>query len=240
MDEIVNFVSNYSSEYIDYFIKISVKLIDTNAESIVHITEKVEKLLDQIASGKYDIDVVHLLQKFILEHLNYVFGWKQMLHFLQMTFFLRLGLRSWEIFGGGIQRLMELMTASGRNRRKLRNDLYKSKTYEEWKSCAMAYDKTSDAYDWRERDQCEFYDEKAIRQRIKSIEKMMKNGDIFQLMFRLRGGLLRDAFGTQHAGLYQKALSGTKNIIEKYVQTSCDALEEIAASKVENVSILVQ
>ena len=200
MDEITKTVSNYSLEYVNYLNKIIVQLIDTNSESIIHITDNIQQFLTQIASGKYDIDVVYVLQEFVLEHLNTIFGCKQMVFFLQMTIFLRLGLKSWEIFGGGIQRLLELVTETGRNRRKLRYKLYKSKTYEEWKSYAVTLDKTSDAFDWRERDSCEFYDEKAIRQRISSVEKMMQNGDIFQLMFRLRGGLLRDAFGTQHQG----------------------------------------
>ena len=56
---------------------------------------------------------------------------------------------------------------------------------------------------------------------------MMEHGDVFDLMFRLRGGLSRDQFGLQHPGLFTKAQAGTKLIIEKYHDTMAEALNYI-------------
>lgn len=44
----------------------------------------------------------------------------------------------------------------------------------------------------------------------------MRRRDIFELMFILRGGIARNKFGLLHEGLFSKALSGTKILVETY------------------------
>jgi TAG lipase/steryl ester hydrolase/phospholipase A2/LPA acyltransferase len=61
---------------------------------------------------------------------------------------------------------------------------------------------------------------------------MIKEGDVFRLMFRLRGGLARDQYGMQHEGLFSRAKSGTKLIIEKYIASITYALDFICDSQV--------
>jgi hypothetical protein len=42
--------------------------------------------------------------------------------------------------------------------------------------------------------------------------EMAQRGDVFSLMFRLRGGLARDQYGMQHEGLFSRAISGTESV----------------------------
>lgn len=62
---------------------------------------------------------------------------------------------------------------------------------------------------------------------------MIKSNSIFNLIFRLRGGLSRDQYGMQHEGLYTRARGGTKTIIEKYNDTVVKALDMICDSNGE-------
>ncbi len=70
---------------------------------------------------------------------------------------------------------------------------------------------------------------------------MLQRGDVFDLMFRIRGGLARDMFGIQHQGLFTKAMAGTKLLIEKYHDTMTMALNYICDSSIseEEVCLLL-
>jgi TAG lipase/steryl ester hydrolase/phospholipase A2/LPA acyltransferase len=68
---------------------------------------------------------------------------------------------------------------------------------------------------------------------------MMQEGDIFNLMFRLRGGLARDQFGMLNQGLFAKALSGTKFVIERYHEMMAQALNMICDSETTKTKITV-
>eukprot|EP01034_Spumella_vulgaris_P030127 gene30127-37291_t len=64
---------------------------------------------------------------------------------------------------------------------------------------------------------------------------MLNNGDAFNLMFRLRGGLARDQFGVQHSGLFTRAMAGTKHIVERYHEAVASALCFICDTKDQEV-----
>ena len=59
---------------------------------------------------------------------------------------------------------------------------------------------------------------------------MVDNKDIFNLMFRLRGGLARDMYGMQHEGLFSRSRVGTKLLVEEYHRTVVTALDTICDS----------
>lgn len=58
-----------------------------------------------------------------------------------------------------------------------------------------------------------------LQEKINQMNNMMANGDVFQLMFFLRGGISRNQFGLLHEQLYTRAYSGTKKIVERYLET---------------------
>jgi TAG lipase / steryl ester hydrolase / phospholipase A2 / LPA acyltransferase len=67
-----------------------------------------------------------------------------------------------------------------------------------------------------------------MQERINQINNMMQNGDMFQLMFFLRGGLSRNQFGLLNEGLYSHAYSGTKKLLDRYLETCVKALNYVA------------
>lgn len=68
---------------------------------------------------------------------------------------------------------------------------------------------------------------------------MIDNNDIFNLMFRLRGGLARDMYGMQHEGLFSKSIVGTKHLVEEYHKTVVDALNCICDSNPDEDEVVV-
>lgn len=115
--------------------------------------------------------------------------------------------------------------------------LESSKTYNEWLSHAVALDHLLSNDVWRKEEKCEFYDHHVIRSRINDTMDMMRRGDIFNLIFRIRGGLSRDQFGIQHEGLFTRTMAGTKTIVEDYHEAIAMALNFICDSPLADEEI---
>lgn len=81
------------------------------------------------------------------------------------------------------------------------------------------------------------YDYKILKKRIRDIKWMINSNDVFNLMFRLRGGLARDMYGIQNEGLFTRAMGGTKYLIEEYHDTICQALDYICDSEQDEVCL---
>lgn len=63
-----------------------------------------------------------------------------------------------------------------------------SLSYTEWKKNATDLDGIDDKIAWLRDDNSNFYDKNILRKRIADIKYMMETKDIFNLMFKLRGG----------------------------------------------------
>ena len=88
---------------------------------------------------------------------------------------------------------------------------------------------------WRQKDESGLYDCRVLRKRTNDIKWMIEQGDIFNLMFRIRGGLARDMYGMQHEGLFSRAAAGTKTLVEDYHATVAGALDYICDSTSDQV-----
>lgn len=130
-----------------------------------------------------------------------------------------------------------MLTERGRKERKLTEWLSRAANYSEWKTIATMLDELNGHDIWRKTDKCPLYDVDMIKKRIKSTTDMVNRGDVFDLMFRLRGGMSRDQFGMQHEGLYSKAMAGTKLIVEKYHESMSAALNFICDSPISEEEI---
>lgn len=115
--------------------------------------------------------------------------------------------------------IVSIFTAKGRKLKQLRQKIQNSQSFEEWKNAANELDRIYGYDKWRTEDYCPFIDYKSVSKRMRDTIDMMNRGDIFNLMFRLRGGLARDQFGIQHEGLFTRARAGTKLLVERYHST---------------------
>lgn len=165
-------------------------------------------------------------------YIDIVFSPKLILRHLLVISVLQFSVMSSQTVSNLWRTIYQTLTKKGRQIKQIRKKLETSKSYEVWKSNAQELDKIHGLDKWRKEDVCQFYDHKVVRTRIMDSADMMRRGDVFNLIFRLRGGLARDQFGIQHEGLFTKALTGTKAIVEEYHDTVQKSLNFICDSPI--------
>lgn len=110
----------------------------------------------------------------------------------------------------------------------LKRALKQAASYDEWKAAALAYDKANGLDRWRSRDATAQYDYVSIRIRLDRLQSLKARHDIKGLLYTLNEGIHGNMGGMGKAGLYGHALSGTKRLIEKYIEDIVDTLDVIA------------
>jgi TAG lipase/steryl ester hydrolase/phospholipase A2/LPA acyltransferase len=128
------------------------------------------------------------------------------------------------VYAGYRYGIRHIFSEKERIRRRLEERLVNAKSYEEWREVAEQIDVLDGNDVWRSEDQSPLIDARILRRRTHELRVMMKNKDIFHLIYRLRSGLARDKYGVQHAALFSLARGGTKHVIEEYHSAVCDAL----------------
>jgi len=119
---------------------------------------------------------------------------------------------------------LKYFTSHGREMQRLEKLLSTAESYSVWKDIAERIDDLKGLSSWRAEEESTLYDCRVLRKRIDDIQSMMNRRDVFNLIFRLRGGLARDQYGMQHEGLFTRTTAGTKYIIQQYHETVCKAL----------------
>lgn len=109
--------------------------------------------------------------------------------------------------------------------RKLLNEQTQVSTQDEWMELAEQIDQIQGNDIWRQDPDCPLYEQSRISARIDEFVHLMRRGDIFELMFVLRGSLSRNKFGLLHEGLFSKAMAGSKVLVETYHNVVCAALD---------------
>lgn len=196
---------------------------------------KLIKLIDQ--SSKYCIDNLPEIEHLIIEILDIMFSPRQILRQIAMISVLQVTLLCFNSFDKIWNKLIMSLSENGRKEKALLNKLKTSITYEEWKVAAGELDALRGHDLWRNQDYSTLYDCKMLEKRISNTREMLRRGDVFDLMFRLRGGLARDQFGMQHEGLFSRAMQGTKLIVERYLETMSASLNFICDSPIAGICI---
>jgi TAG lipase/steryl ester hydrolase/phospholipase A2/LPA acyltransferase len=192
------------------------------------ITKFCEKLVNIL------IQNLPTLEKLTLSGLDVAFGPKQVLYHLCLAAALHTTLIGINGIGNVLEYVVALCSKKGWKRLELMEKMKKAMSYAEWEALARDYDEIQNNIAWRLQDESPLYDASVIQKRTDDLVDMIKKGDVFNLMFRLRGALARDQFGMQHEGLYSQALSGTKLIVEKYHGTVVKALNFVCDSPISD------
>ena len=119
------------------------------------------------------------------------------------------------------------MTAKSELRQHER-DMDLAESYEEWLSAAQAHDAVSDMATWRKEEPSDLYDHAQIRYRLDRLRKYRKQKDWSGLLYALNEGIHGNMGGMGKSVLYRQAKSGTKTLIEQYIQEIDDALRLLA------------
>ncbi|KAF2857162.1 patatin-domain-containing protein [Piedraia hortae CBS 480.64] len=103
-------------------------------------------------------------------------------------------------------------------------------TAAEWQAAAEELDELDGAGEWKEEDESDEYDVELVQARLYRLEESRRKGDFADLMLQIRSGLTRNLGGMGHVGLYRHSRTGTKRLIERYIDAVVAAIEAVAAS----------
>jgi TAG lipase/steryl ester hydrolase/phospholipase A2/LPA acyltransferase len=205
----------------DKYLSLSV----TDLEKYIHI------LLEKIVEG------VPRWQSLAWKFVDLAFGPRQILFQLGLVASLQLTAMGYESFRAILKGMAAVLSSRRRRMHQLQSLMVTAESYEQWEKYALELDHLNGYDEWRKVDESSLIDHVVIKKRIEDTENMIRSGNVFDLMFKLRGGLARDQFGLQHEGLFNKAMAGTKNIVERYHRVIREALCFICDSEVDDVSL---
>lgn len=112
---------------------------------------------------------------------------------------------------------------------RLKRALRQAQSYAEWQQAAAAWDRFHGLDKWRERDHSRQFDYVSIRVRLDQLRSLKARHDNRGLLYALNEGIHGNMGGMGRAGLYSHALSGTKHLIEDYIEEVVHTLEHLAA-----------
>jgi len=192
------------------------------------LVSKLIACADQIVNSS--VKYLPIAEKFAIDTLDAMFAPKQILRQILLILAVRVVLFGQSLSSRIGYKLYCLLSKQGREEQQLLDKLANVKTYTDWRDIAAQLDVMRGIDKWRHVENSTFYDSKVMKRRIKDTLEMVERGDVFDLMFRMRGGLAREQFGIQHEGLYSRAMAGTKDIVEQYNNTVVKALNFICDS----------
>ncbi|KAK6895043.1 Patatin-like phospholipase domain-containing protein [Candida tropicalis] len=113
-------------------------------------------------------------------------------------------------------------------RKKLRDKLRNSSTYEEWIENAIELDKYLNLDKWSENPKFSYYDYKTVKLTITRLNKLRnENGKILDLMVVLQGCLKKNFAGIENRQLYSHRYYGTKKLVEEYYKEVILCIEKV-------------
>ncbi len=113
--------------------------------------------------------------------------------------------------------------------------LANAKSYEEWHAAALELDQLDKHDDWREEQESQDYDHRLIASRVKLLRKLRRDEEFDLMMFRLREELHGNLGNMANPVLYQYARTGTKKLINEYLDEVSAALDLLTDSNVKTL-----
>jgi predicted acylesterase/phospholipase RssA len=118
---------------------------------------------------------------------------------------------------------------------KYHNELARATDYKQWYAAAFALDELEGKLEWRQENESPDFDHALIASRVNVLRKLRRRKDIDRLMFRLREELHGNLGNMANPALYQHARSGTKKLINEYLDEVSAALDFICDSNYESL-----
>lgn len=141
---------------------------------------------------------------------------------------LKLALSSIDVLGYWRRKIHTTLFNS--QRRKLRHQLNSSDSWEKYEAIALELDALLHNDTWKDNLITNKYDYRLIHERLKDLRDARHNNDTRRMMSLLRAGMLRNFGGISNKSLFNKTFSGTKTIIEQYVEEVLVCLDWINSS----------
>jgi TAG lipase/steryl ester hydrolase/phospholipase A2/LPA acyltransferase len=160
-----------------------------------------------------------------LDLIEIVFVPKIIARQLVLLFALETGIVTLNQITSIIQSILGNFDSRTRLIRQFREEQRIAPTQDEWMDLAERIDRIQQNDVWRSDPSSPLYESDRISARVDEYVHLMRRQDIFELMFVLRGSIGRNKFGLLHEGLFNKALAGSKVLVETYHNVVCAALD---------------
>ena len=119
---------------------------------------------------------------------------------------------------------------------RLERDMRNAENFEEWRAAAKEWDEASGMETWKQKEVSKSYDWKNILNRTESLRDLRRDKDDIGLLFALNEGNHGNLGGMGKNALYEKAKTGTKQIITDYVDEVVDALKYLSSLPENEIS----
>ncbi|EGV60808.1 hypothetical protein PSN45_001403 [Yamadazyma tenuis] len=117
------------------------------------------------------------------------------------------------------------------DRKRLRDRLRASKTYEEWVANALALDRFLNLDKWSSNPKFSYYDYKTLRLTINKLRQLKNANMDSELLIMLQGCVKTNFAGIENRQLYSHRYYGTKNLVEDYIQLVTECIDHITDSE---------
>ncbi|KAK6512628.1 hypothetical protein TWF481_001510 [Arthrobotrys musiformis] len=116
---------------------------------------------------------------------------------------------------------------AGKQRLVLQARLKNAKTHPEWIEAATLLDELDGNNRWKSESESSEYDANQVKARLDQLEDARISGDIGRMLFLIRTTLTRHLGGMGNVELYRHSYTGTKYLIEAYIETALATLDAL-------------
>ncbi|GAA5968070.1 hypothetical protein JCM3765_003572 [Sporobolomyces pararoseus] len=120
--------------------------------------------------------------------------------------------------------LIEWLSAWRGERGKLRKELRNAKTFDEWKSRALALDSHLGLTNWKQSPPNAYYDAPLVRKVLKTLKELRENQDVEGICAVLHLVLKSNFAGTESFRLYSETYYGTKELVQQFIDQVTESL----------------
>lgn len=121
--------------------------------------------------------------------------------------------------------------------KKMKRELERAESYEEWKSIALKLDEETGAQEWKYDNSSAYFDAEIISHRLNLLRRYQSNHRVPDLMYILREGFSHDVGNIGHPMLFSETYVGTKKLIEDYIEAVSQSLIFIASSQCDALTV---
>lgn len=130
---------------------------------------------------------------------------------------------------------IEKYSARSRELKNIERSMQEAESYDEWFALAEAHDQHTGNDAWRISDESRLYDHDNINTRLRRLRRLRKQGNDHGLLFVLNEGIHGNMAGMGKSALYQRAKTGTKVLIDEYIDEICESLLQLAPRHLKSV-----
>lgn len=129
----------------------------------------------------------------------------------------------------------DIVKSMSRAKAKYEKALASATSYEQWYEAAQALDSLDGLDRWRDSDESGEYDHQLLASRVRLLRKLRRDRNFDLIIFRLREELHGNLGNMANPALYQHARSGTKKLVNQYIDEVCASLNLLTDSEVKTL-----